>query len=109
MSNNLHAAVSSSLKTILPALAIFTGFAMVQAAKPVNAPIWAETGVVEIPQPKVAPKVAPKVETIDVGDTVIVASAPRGRSKPRHTCGAVARPLVQGSGTVAFTGDWGCP
>lgn len=105
MSNNLHAAVSSSLKTILPALAIFAGFAMVQAAKPVNAPIWAETGVVEIPQPKVAPK----METIDVGDTVIVASAPRGRSKPRHTCGAVARPLVQGTGTVAFTGDWGCP
>lgn len=105
MSNSLYAGAVSSLKTVLPALAIFAGFALLQASKPVQAPIWAETGVVEIPQPKVS-KV---VETIDVGDTVIVASAPKGRSKPRHTCGAVARPLVQGSGTVTFTGDWGCP
>lgn len=30
-------------------------------------------------------------------------------SKPRHTCGAVKRPLVQGYGDVAMSGDWGCP
>ena len=34
------------------------------------------------------------------------ASLPR---KASRTCGAVQRPLVQGHGDVAMSGDWGCP
>jgi len=46
------------------------------------------------------------IAAIPATPSVKRASLPR---KASRTCGAVQRPLVQGHGDVAMSGDWGCP